>query len=113
MCRRAGGTGAAAGRRGWRIWAPTSSLSPFQRFKVQFNKGEHGFDNDDMNMKTIFRAVGPAFRQGLLAEPFESVNVYPLLCHLLGITPEPHNGSLAIMEPMLSESAGAGHGSLY
>ncbi|NXF89097.1 ENPP7 phosphodiesterase, partial [Eubucco bourcierii] len=72
------------------------------RLKVQFNKGEHGFDNDDMNMKTIFRAVGPAFRQGLVVEPFESVNVYPLLCHLLGITPEPHNGSLAIMEPMLN-----------
>lgn len=86
------------------------ALSPFQRFKVQFNKGEHGFDNEDMNMKTIFRAVGPAFKQGLVVEPFESVNVYPLLCQLLGITPEPHDGSLAIMEPMLRESAGTGTG---
>lgn len=59
-------------------------------------------------MKTIFRAVGPAFKQGLLVEPFESVNVYPLLCQLLGITPEPHDGSLAVMEPMLRESAGTG-----
>uniref|UniRef100_A0A8B9NXA1 Ectonucleotide pyrophosphatase/phosphodiesterase 7 n=1 Tax=Apteryx owenii TaxID=8824 RepID=A0A8B9NXA1_APTOW len=68
---------------------------------VQFNKGEHGFDNEDMNMKTIFRAVGPAFKQGLVVEPFESVNVYALLCELLGITPEPHDGSLEIMKPML------------
>ncbi|CAM4649077.1 unnamed protein product [Caretta caretta] len=73
------------------------------RLKVQFNKGEHGFDNEDMNMKTIFRAVGPAFKKGLEVEPFESVNIYALLCNLLGITPEPHDGSLSIMQPMLSE----------
>ncbi|NWI58332.1 ENPP7 phosphodiesterase, partial [Calyptomena viridis] len=75
------------------------------RIKVQFNKGEHGFDNEDMNMKTIFRAVGPAFKQGLVVEPFESVNVYALLCELLGITPEPHDGSLEVTKPMLRESS--------
>ncbi|XP_054077956.1 ectonucleotide pyrophosphatase/phosphodiesterase family member 7 [Rissa tridactyla] len=75
------------------------------RYKVQFNKGEHGFDNEAMNMKTIFRAVGPAFKQGLVVEPFESVNVYALLCELLGIVPEPHDGSLEIMKPMLRSSA--------
>ncbi|XP_075760250.1 ectonucleotide pyrophosphatase/phosphodiesterase family member 7 [Pelodiscus sinensis] len=72
------------------------------RLKVQFNKGEHGFDNAVMNMKTIFRAVGPAFQKGLEVAPFESVNVYALLCHLLGITPEPHDGSLEVMQPMLA-----------
>lgn len=81
-------------------------LSPFQRYKVQFNKGEHGFDNEAMNMKTIFRAVGPAFKRGLVVEPFESVNVYALLCELLGITPEPHDGSLDAVKPMLRESRG-------
>ncbi|NXO39589.1 ENPP7 phosphodiesterase, partial [Locustella ochotensis] len=73
------------------------------RFKVQFNKGEHGFDNEAMNMKTIFRAVGPAFKKGLEVEPFESVNVYALLCELLGITPEPHDGSLEVTKPMLQQ----------
>uniref|UniRef100_H0YY80 Ectonucleotide pyrophosphatase/phosphodiesterase 7 n=1 Tax=Taeniopygia guttata TaxID=59729 RepID=H0YY80_TAEGU len=68
--------------------------SPLQRYKVQFNKGEHGFDNEATNMKTIFRATGPAFKKGLVVEPFESVHVYALLCELLGITPEPHDGSL-------------------
>ncbi|XP_035168481.1 ectonucleotide pyrophosphatase/phosphodiesterase family member 7 [Oxyura jamaicensis] len=75
------------------------------RIMVQFNKGEHGFDNEAMNMKTIFRAVGPAFKQGLLAEPFESVNVYALLCELLGIVPEPHDGSLDVLRPLLRSSA--------
>ncbi|KAM6050651.1 ectonucleotide pyrophosphatase/phosphodiesterase family member 7 [Chlamydotis macqueenii] len=73
------------------------------RYKVQFNKGEHGFDNAAMNMKTIFRAAGPAFRRGLEVEPFESVHVYALLCQLLAITPEPHDGSLEPTKAMLRE----------
>uniref|UniRef100_K7F471 Ectonucleotide pyrophosphatase/phosphodiesterase 7 n=1 Tax=Pelodiscus sinensis TaxID=13735 RepID=K7F471_PELSI len=80
------------------------------RLKVQFNKGEHGFDNAMMNMKTIFRAVGPAFQKGLEVAPFESVNVYALLCHLLGITPEPHDGSLEVMQPMLAGDSQPGAG---
>ncbi|XP_071620158.1 ectonucleotide pyrophosphatase/phosphodiesterase family member 7 [Heliangelus exortis] len=75
------------------------------RYKVQLNKGAHGFDNENMNMKTIFRAVGPAFKQGLVVEPFESINVYALLCELLGIIPEPHDGSLEVTKPMLRSSA--------
>ncbi|KAF7236869.1 Ectonucleotide pyrophosphatase/phosphodiesterase family member 7, partial [Varanus komodoensis] len=76
------------------------------RFKVQFNKGEHGFDNMAMNMKTIFRAVGPAFRKGLEVDPFESVNVYALLCDLLEIVPEPNDGSLTVTQSMLVKNAG-------
>ncbi|XP_077184277.1 ectonucleotide pyrophosphatase/phosphodiesterase family member 7 [Paroedura picta] len=79
------------------------------RIKVQFNKGEHGFDNEVMNMKTIFRAEGPAFKSGLEVEPFESVNVYALLCELLEITPEPHDGSLDATRHMLLKSAEADH----
>ncbi|XP_070790520.1 ectonucleotide pyrophosphatase/phosphodiesterase family member 7 [Pituophis catenifer annectens] len=77
------------------------------RVKVQFNKGEHGFDNEAMNMKTIFRAVGPAFKQGLEVEPFESVNIYALLCKLLNITPEPHDGSLDVTRHMLVKDSAA------
>uniref|UniRef100_A0A8C3EQ71 Uncharacterized protein n=1 Tax=Corvus moneduloides TaxID=1196302 RepID=A0A8C3EQ71_CORMO len=62
-----------------------------------------------MNMKTIFRAVGPAFKKELVVEPFESVNVYALLCELLGITPEPHDGSLEVTKPMLRESDDTGN----
>ncbi|XP_018423891.1 PREDICTED: ectonucleotide pyrophosphatase/phosphodiesterase family member 7 [Nanorana parkeri] len=69
--------------------------------KFQFNNGEHGFDNEAIDMKTIFRAVGPSFKQGLLVEPFESVHVYALMCKLLGITPEVHDGSLDVTRNML------------
>lgn len=72
-----------------------------QRVNVQFNKGEHGFDNQDMDMKTIFRAVGPSFKAGLEVEPFESIHVYELMCQLLGIKPEPNDGHPDTLQPIL------------
>ncbi|KAF4080792.1 hypothetical protein AMELA_G00175360 [Ameiurus melas] len=73
-------------------------------FPVQFNKGEHGFDNDDLDMKPFFRAVGPAFRKNLIVKPFETVHIYSLMCHLLGITPEPNDGHLDTTRAMLLSS---------
>ncbi|XP_058262340.1 ectonucleotide pyrophosphatase/phosphodiesterase family member 7-like [Hemibagrus wyckioides] len=61
---------------------------------VQTSKGEHGFDNQALDMKAFFRAVGPDFHKNLVVGPFETVNVYPLMCHLLGIKPEVNDGSL-------------------
>ncbi|KAJ8251745.1 hypothetical protein GJAV_G00224980 [Gymnothorax javanicus] len=71
-------------------------------YPLQFSKGEHGFDNEDMDMKPFFRAVGPSFRRGLEVGPFETVNVYPLMCHLLGIKPEPNDGALEVTMHMLA-----------
>uniref|UniRef100_A0A3P9MH83 Ectonucleotide pyrophosphatase/phosphodiesterase 7 n=1 Tax=Oryzias latipes TaxID=8090 RepID=A0A3P9MH83_ORYLA len=73
-------------------------------FPVQFNKGEHGFDNKELDMKPFFRAVGPAFRQNLVVGPFETVNIYPLMCHLLGIEPEVNDGHLSVTKHMLVTS---------
>ncbi|RVE70002.1 hypothetical protein OJAV_G00083420 [Oryzias javanicus] len=73
-------------------------------FPVQFNKGEHGFDNKELDMKPFFRAVGPAFRQNLVVAPFETVNIYPLMCHLLGIEPEVNDGHLSVTKHMLVTS---------
>ncbi|XP_051522901.1 ectonucleotide pyrophosphatase/phosphodiesterase family member 7-like [Myxocyprinus asiaticus] len=70
-------------------------------YTFQANKGEHGFDNEDMDMKPFFRAVGPDFHHNLLVGPFETVNVYPLMCHLLGIKPEINDGSLDNTRHML------------
>jgi hypothetical protein len=43
-------------------------------------------------MHSLFRAVGPAFKQGYIARQFENVDIYPLLCHLMGIQPAPNDG---------------------
>nr|XP_058904979.1 ectonucleotide pyrophosphatase/phosphodiesterase family member 7 [Kogia breviceps] len=75
------------------------------RVNVQFNNGEHGFDNNVRDMKTIFRAVGPSFKRGLEVEPFESIHVYELVCKLLGIVPEANDGLLSTLLPTLQEAS--------
>ncbi|KAM9773804.1 ectonucleotide pyrophosphatase/phosphodiesterase family member 7-like isoform 1-T2 [Syngnathus typhle] len=75
---------------------------------VQFNKGDHGFDNEAMDMKAFFRAVGPDFQKELLVRPFDLVNVYPLMCHLLGIQPERNDGHLDKTKHMLIRNDNTG-----
>ncbi|XP_040900861.1 ectonucleotide pyrophosphatase/phosphodiesterase family member 7 [Toxotes jaculatrix] len=77
------------------------------RFIVYVNKGDHGFHNGEMDMKTIFRAFGPDFKSNFLSEPFDSIHIYPLMCKLLQVQPAPHNGSLTVTEKMLLHSGGS------
>ena len=51
----------------------------------------------------FFLAQGPALKEGFVSEPFENVNVYSLMCHLLGIKPAPNNGSLQAVQHLLKE----------
>ncbi|KAM4581006.1 ectonucleotide pyrophosphatase/phosphodiesterase family member 7 [Odontesthes bonariensis] len=77
------------------------------RFIVYVNKGDHGFHNWEMDMKTIFWAFGPSFKKNFLSEPFDSIHIYPLMCRLLQIQPAPHNGSLAVTDDMLQKDGGS------
>ena len=65
-------------------------------------KGIHGYDPIHKSMHTIFFAKGPAFKKGKTLKAFESVNVVPLLAHLLGIEAKPNNGSLNIFKDVLN-----------
>ena len=72
-----------------------------QLLPLNSNKGEHGFDNEAMDMKSFFRAVGPDFQKNLVVDPFDMVDVYPLMCNLLGIDPEVNDGHLDNTKHML------------
>ena len=63
--------------------------------------GEHGYDNADPNMRALFIAHGPAFKQNLTVPEFNNVDVYSLLTDLLGIKPEPNDGNPATAREML------------
>ena len=56
-------------------------------------------------MWSIFFARGPAFREGFESKTFDSVDLYPLMCHLIGIEPLPNNGSFDRVKTMLREFA--------
>ena len=85
---------------GWQVFrsVPEGFLNP-----VPLVYGAHGWPSIHREMWSIFFARGPAFRQGVEMGEFETVDLYPLMCHLLGINPHPNNGSLINVEGMLKE----------
>ncbi|EDO38395.1 predicted protein, partial [Nematostella vectensis] len=63
--------------------------------------GYHGYPSDE-RMGAIFYARGPAFKTGYYFDgPLRSVDIYPMMCELLGIQPHPNNGSLSNMMQLM------------
>ncbi|KAH8032575.1 hypothetical protein HPB51_026028 [Rhipicephalus microplus] len=65
------------------------------------NGGSHGYDNMAPGMQSLFVAHGPAFRQNVTARPFRSIELYELMTELLGIEPEPNNGTRGALHYLL------------
>ncbi|KAL2099161.1 hypothetical protein ACEWY4_005641 [Coilia grayii] len=63
--------------------------------------GDHGYDNSLPSMHPFLAAHGPAFRKGYHLSGFNSIDIYPLMCHLLGIPALPNNGSFVKVRCML------------
>ena len=64
--------------------------------------GTHGWDPTYSDMLVGFRAIGPDFKVGYVRPgTFRNVCIYPLLAHLLGITPAPCDGDLKEVSDML------------
>ena len=62
--------------------------------------GSHGFDPAQSDMHALFRAIGPDFRN-IEVPHFPNVNVYPLLCRLLGIKPATNDGNMMVTSKIL------------
>jgi len=58
------------------------------------NNGDHGYYNNESSMYPIFIAHGPAFKQNYTIDSFNNVDIYPLMCFILGIEPSFNNGTL-------------------
>jgi len=52
-------------------------------------RGNHGYDNFQMDMNGIFYAEGPAFKKNYQTGTIENIDIYPLLCKILNIFPNP------------------------
>ena len=68
--------------------------------------GDHGYNNSLASMHPIFVAHGPAFKKNYTAAPFNTVDVYSLICHILSITPRPNDGSLTNIKHILASDDG-------
>ena len=77
-------------------------------FAPSKNNGTHGFDCKETDMMVAFRAVGPDFKVGYDApytegekSAFRNIDLYPMLCKLLGIQPAPVDGKLERIQHIL------------
>lgn len=69
--------------------------------------GMHGFDPRTMaEMKASFFAEGPDILPGKTVQPFENVNLYPWMAHMLGLTAPKTDGSLNILAGTLRDNGG-------
>ncbi len=61
-------------------------------------RGDHGFDNQEQLMHGIFIAYGPDIPRGKKVDSFINVEIYDLLCQLLGLQPAPNDGTGWLVE---------------
>ncbi|WP_240473070.1 ectonucleotide pyrophosphatase/phosphodiesterase [Arsukibacterium perlucidum] len=77
---------------GWRLM----QQSQYQRWQARPNlqavTGSHGYDNIAPEMQAIFIGHGPAFAEGVTIPSFANIQLYNLMCAILGITPAANDG---------------------
>lgn len=66
--------------------------------------GDHGYDNIDPNMRTLFVAHGPAFKKGEVVDHFLSTELYGMMADILGLKPAPNDGTPGSLRHLLDPS---------
>ncbi|NII09255.1 ectonucleotide pyrophosphatase/phosphodiesterase [Oleiagrimonas sp. C23AA] len=74
------------------------------KYKGKTMLGDHGYDNAAPQMRALFIAHGPAFRQGAVIGEFPNVDVYPLMTHLLGLPAQTNDGHFSQIKDALKAS---------
>ncbi len=64
-------------------------------------RGAHGYDNSLVSMRAIFLAHGAAFKKNFVAEPFENIEVYNLMCKILNLNPAKNDGDFEKVKSVL------------
>ena len=95
---------------GWQV----ARRSTVERLRVRypergFLRGDHGYDPRLPSMHGILIGHGPAFRRGVEIGAVENVEVYGLLCALIGLKPAPNDGSDRLAPAALLTRAPAGN----
>ncbi len=66
-------------------------------------KGNHGYDNNQLDMHGIFLATGPSFKKNYHTGTLWNVDIYPLLCKIFNIYPRTNiDGKLDRIEFILN-----------
>jgi predicted AlkP superfamily pyrophosphatase or phosphodiesterase len=69
--------------------------------------GMHGFDPHRIpEMKASFFAAGPDIAPGKTVAPFQNINLYPWMAHMLGLQVAKNDGSLNVLAGTLRDNGG-------
>ncbi|XP_061839406.1 autotaxin [Nerophis lumbriciformis] len=63
--------------------------------------GDHGYDSKINSMQTIFLGYGPSFKFKTKVPAFENIELYNVMCDLLGLSPAPNNGTYGSLNHLL------------
>lgn len=69
--------------------------------KLDTVRGSHGYDNELESMRALFIGHGNAFKKGFVAEPFQNIEVYNLMCKILRLTPAKNDGNFEKIKALL------------
>lgn len=86
---------------GWTLTTKERQTALEKRTDFPRVRGAHGFDIKHQEMQAIFIARGAAFKRGLIVEPFGNIEVYNVMCRILGLNPAPNSGDLRRVRGML------------
>ncbi|KAL4228375.1 hypothetical protein ACF0H5_011423 [Mactra antiquata] len=89
--------------KGWYLAHPKSGNLVFETTGYIW-QGNHGFDNNDLDMRGIFAAYGPDFKSNQIVKGFDITNVYQIICKVTGIKPNPNNGTWSTVEKLLKDN---------
>ena len=60
----------------------------------------HGYDNFAPEMEAIFYAAGPSFKKNVELPVMANVNLYLIICRLLGLEPAPNDGDSEVVNTL-------------
>ncbi|XP_063041608.1 ectonucleotide pyrophosphatase/phosphodiesterase family member 2 [Engraulis encrasicolus] len=85
----------------WHIGSKPPEVNPMYVQRSCGFFGDHGYDNKINSMQTIFMGYGPSFKFKTKVPVFENIELYNVMCDLLGLTPAPNNGTHGSLNAVL------------
>lgn len=70
---------------------PSNALAIVNLPSIPLISGDHGYDNTEEKMHPMFFANGPLLKKRFKIKPFHNIDLYPLIGHILKLTPPPKN----------------------
>jgi len=86
---------------GWQLSTRESYDAERRSIDARVIRGDHGFDNIHRDMQGVFIGSGSSFKQNVVAEPFENIEIYNLMCKILGLTPAKNDGDINRVKHLL------------